>query len=66
MSTAAAPPPGTTASRLPLVALAVLLLSYTQPSMVLHDAPLRMVVALNALHTVAAALTVWMLGRTEP
>jgi hypothetical protein len=54
--------------RLPVfrvIALTVLLLSYAQPPMVLHDAPLRMVVALNALHTVVAVLTVWSLSRTE-
>ncbi len=45
-----------------LVALGVLLLSYTQPPLVLRDAPLRMVLTLDALHTVAAAVTLWVLA----
>jgi hypothetical protein len=45
------------------VALAVLLLSYTQPPLVLRGAPLRMVLTLDALHTVAAAITLWLVAR---
>jgi len=46
-----------------VVAAVVLLVSFTQPSLVLRDAPLRMVLALNALHTMAAALTLLVLRR---
>jgi hypothetical protein len=45
-----------------LIALVVLLASYTQPTMVLH-APLRMVIALNVLHTIAAAVVLWAMRR---
>jgi hypothetical protein len=45
------------------VAVAVLLLSYTQPPLVLRDAPLRMLLTLDVLHTVAAAVTLWLLAR---
>jgi len=47
-----------------VVALVALLLSFTQPSLVLRDAPLRMVLALNALHVAAAAIALLALRRT--
>lgn len=43
------------------VAYLALLFSYTQPALVLQTAPPRMVVALNVLHTVAAAIALWTL-----
>lgn len=44
------------------IALGVLLLSFTQPSMALGGVPVRMVVALNAMH-VATAATLWIVLR---
>jgi hypothetical protein len=43
------------------VALVVLAVSFTQPPLVLGDAPFRMVLALDALHVVAVAITLWAL-----
>jgi hypothetical protein len=43
------------------VAYVALVFSYTQPALVLQTAPVRMVFALNALHTAAAAIALWCL-----
>jgi hypothetical protein len=43
------------------VAYLALLFSYTQPALVLQTAPPRMVLALNVLHTAAAAIALWTL-----
>ncbi len=46
-----------------IVAVVLLLASYSQPGMVLH-APIRMVLALNVLHTIAAAVVLWAMRRS--
>jgi len=42
-------------------ALVILLLSFTQPPLVLQDAPLRMLLALDVLHVIAAAVVLKVL-----
>jgi hypothetical protein len=43
------------------IAIGTLLFSYTQPVLVLRGAPSRMLLALDVLHTVAAAIALWTL-----
>ena len=48
------------------VALVILALSFTQPPMVLHSAPVRMWVGLSVLHVVAALALLAALRDVEP
>lgn len=48
-----------------IIALVVLVLSFAQPVVVIQDAPIKMIIALNVLHVAAAAITIWSFSQLK-